>query len=79
MASVRTRSTNPVAPSIHLRAVITWLAVYAMIMVTQVLLGPLLGALALPVRTLVVTAIVVPSVVYALVPVTLRVLAALRR
>ncbi|WP_329247491.1 hypothetical protein OG417_53605 [Actinoallomurus sp. NBC_01490] len=78
MASVRTRSTAPAAPSIHLRATFTWLAVYFMIMVTQTLLAPVLGSLPLPVRTLMVTAIVVPTVVYALVPAILRVYAALR-
>ncbi|KAB2362946.1 hypothetical protein F9B16_43930 [Actinomadura montaniterrae] len=66
-------------PSVHLRAAFTWLAVYVMIMATQILLGPLLGGLSLPVRTLVVTGVVVPTVVYALVPAILRTYAALRR
>ncbi|MEU9017102.1 hypothetical protein [Actinomadura sp. NPDC048394] len=66
-------------PSVHLRAAFTWLAVYLMIMATQILLGPLLGGLSLPVRTLVVTGLVVPTVVYALVPAILRTYAALRR
>jgi antibiotic biosynthesis monooxygenase (ABM) superfamily enzyme len=72
------RPAGPV-PSVHLRAAFTWLAVYVMIMATQTLLGPLLGALSLPVRTLVVTGVVVPTVVYALVPAILRAYAALRR
>ncbi|MBD2895000.1 hypothetical protein ACFYTC_21925 [Actinomadura nitritigenes] len=77
-------STAPIrpaapAPSVHVRAAFTWLAVYFMIMATQILLGPLLGALSLPVRTLVVTGVVVPTVVYALVPAILRTYAALRR
>ena len=72
MTPVRARPTGPMAPSIHLRAVFTWLAVYGMIMVTQALLAPVLGPLSLPVRTFMVTVIVVPTVVYALVPATLR-------
>lgn len=66
------------APSVHLRAAFTWLAVYFMIMATQLLLGPLLGPLSMPVRTLVVTGVVVPTVVYVLVPAILRTYAALR-
>ncbi|MEV0663176.1 hypothetical protein ACIBI3_07885 [Actinomadura luteofluorescens] len=75
------RPTPPAAagPSIHLRAAFTWLAVYSMIMATQTLLGPLLGSLSLPLRTLVVTGVVVPAVVYALVPAILRAYGALRR
>ncbi|MFF4411971.1 hypothetical protein ACFYY8_05530 [Streptosporangium sp. NPDC001559] len=66
-------------PSVHHRAAITWLSVYAMIMLVQVVIGPVLAPLPLPLRTLVLTAIVVPAVVYALVPNLLRVHARLRR
>lgn len=79
MPSLRTTSAAVAGPSIHLRAAFTWLAVYLMIMLTQLLLGPLLGSLSLPLRTLVVTGVVVPTVVYALVPAILRTYAALRR
>ncbi|MEU4823550.1 hypothetical protein OG979_35130 [Actinomadura citrea] len=79
MPSVRPPCPSVAAPSIHLRAVFTWLAVYLMIMTTQLLLGPLLGSLSLPIRTLVVTGVVVPTVVYALVPAILRTYCALRR
>ncbi|MEV3922736.1 hypothetical protein [Actinomadura coerulea] len=79
MPSVRTPAPAVAAPSIHLRAVFTWLAVYFMIMATQMALGPLLGSLSLPLRTLVVTGVVVPTVVYALVPAILRTYGALRR
>ncbi|RFU39562.1 hypothetical protein DZF91_21735 [Actinomadura logoneensis] len=74
-------ATAPTAtgPSIHLRALFTWLAVYTALMATQFALGPALLPLPMPVRTLVVTAIVVPTVVYALVPAILRAHAALRR
>ncbi|MEU8303075.1 hypothetical protein AB0C84_05885 [Actinomadura sp. NPDC048955] len=79
MPPVRPTPPAAAAPSIHLRAAFTWLAVYFMIMATQLLLGPLLGSLSLPLRTLVVTGVVVPTVVYALVPAILRTYGALRR
>jgi antibiotic biosynthesis monooxygenase (ABM) superfamily enzyme len=81
MSPLSTAPIRPAAPvpSVHVRAAFTWLAVYFMIMATQILLGPLLGALSLPVRTLVVTGVVVPTVVYVLVPAILRTYAALRR
>ncbi|MEV5573411.1 hypothetical protein AB0L06_25495 [Spirillospora sp. NPDC052269] len=66
-------------PSIHLRALFTWMAVYSMLMATQLVLGPALLPLPMPVRTLLLTAIVVPTVVYALVPAILRTHATLRR
>jgi antibiotic biosynthesis monooxygenase (ABM) superfamily enzyme len=78
MPSVRSTPPTVAGPSIHLRAAFTWLAVYFMIMATQTLLGPLLGSLSLPLRTLVVTGVVVPTVVYALVPAILRTYGALR-
>ncbi|MBB4920719.1 hypothetical protein [Streptosporangium saharense] len=65
-------------PSVHHRAAITWLSVYAMIMLVQVVIGPVLTPLPMPLRTLVLTAVVVPVVVYALVPNLLRVHARLR-
>ncbi|MEV3984401.1 hypothetical protein [Nonomuraea sp. NPDC049758] len=60
-------------PSVHQRAAITWLSVYSMIMLVQAVMGPVLAPLPLPLRTLVLTGIVVPAVVYALVPGLLRV------
>ncbi|NUR87097.1 MAG: hypothetical protein HOY71_23695 [Nonomuraea sp.] len=66
-------------PSVHHRAAITWLSVYSMIMLVQIVIGPLLAPLPMALRTLVLTAIVVPAVVYALVPNLLRLQARLRR
>jgi antibiotic biosynthesis monooxygenase (ABM) superfamily enzyme len=66
-------------PSIHLRAAFTWAAVYAMIMLTQLLLGSSLGPLPMPLRTLALTGIVVPTVVYVLMPAIMRAHGALRR
>ncbi|MFE9393345.1 hypothetical protein [Streptomyces sp. NPDC006784] len=61
------------APSAHRRALITWLAVYPTITVTLGVLGPPTATLPLPVRTLILTLIVVPVAAYALIPALLRV------
>ncbi|MFE4976847.1 hypothetical protein ACFRAR_32685 [Kitasatospora sp. NPDC056651] len=62
----------PAAPSVHRRALLTWLAVYPTITAAFVLLGPHLGRLPLALRTLVMTGLVVPVVVYALLPLLLK-------
>ena len=67
------------APSVHVRALITWLAVYPSITVAQLLLAPSLGGLAVPLRVLVITALVVPAVVYLFVPALLKARVALLR
>ncbi|MGA5822871.1 hypothetical protein ACPC54_34040 [Kitasatospora sp. NPDC094028] len=62
----------PAMPSVHRRALITWLAVYPTITAAFLLLGPYLGSLPVAVRTLVMTALVVPVVVYAVMPLLLK-------
>ncbi|APA97418.1 hypothetical protein [Nocardia seriolae] len=63
----------PVAvPSVHRRAVITWLAVYPTITLALALLGPLMTGLPLMARTLVLTAVVVPATAYLLVPMLMK-------
>ncbi|MFD7455318.1 hypothetical protein [Kitasatospora sp. NPDC059827] len=62
----------PSVPSVHRRAVLTWLAVYPTITAAFLVLGPHLGSLPVPLRTLVMTALVVPVVVYALMPLLLK-------
>ncbi|WP_326596675.1 hypothetical protein [Streptomyces sp. NBC_01803] len=66
-------------PSVHMRVLITWLAVYPSITIVQILLGPSLENLSVPVRVLIITGLVVPVVVYALVPVLLKMRAAILR
>ncbi|WP_404870708.1 hypothetical protein ACI1MP_36935 [Kitasatospora griseola] len=66
---------NP--PSVHRRALITWLAIYPGITLLSVLLGPVLAPLPVYLRTLVLTAILVPAAVYGLVPALLKANAAL--
>lgn len=65
------------APSVHRRALITWLAVYPTITVVLGLLGPATAPLPLALQTLILTVIVVPVAAYALIPVLMKANAAL--
>ncbi|WP_433561536.1 hypothetical protein ACQP1O_28600 [Nocardia sp. CA-151230] len=56
-------------PSVHTRALVTWIAVYPTITITLALIGPTTADTPLPLRTLVLTIIVVPIVIYLLVPI----------
>ncbi|GHE62551.1 hypothetical protein GCM10018785_34480 [Streptomyces longispororuber] len=67
------------APSVHRRALITWLAVYPTITVALAALGPATAHLPLLLRTLILTAIVVPVAAYALIPLLMKANAALTR
>ncbi|MFJ7203970.1 hypothetical protein ACIQWR_10615 [Streptomyces sp. NPDC098789] len=68
----RTASAAPTGPSVHRRALITWLAVYPTITLALGLLGPATSDLPLPLRTLILTAVVVPVAAYALIPLLMR-------
>ncbi|MFE9247972.1 hypothetical protein [Streptomyces sp. NPDC007088] len=70
-ATVAEAAPHPV-PSVHRRALLTWLAVYPTITAAFLLLGPRTAHLPLALRTLVMTAIVVPVAVYVLVPALLK-------
>ncbi|WP_458688957.1 hypothetical protein [Nocardia tengchongensis] len=74
-----TLTTTPAAvapaaamPSVHRRALITWLAVYPTITVALALLGPEMGGLPVFLKTLVLTVIVVPVSAYLLVPMLMK-------
>ncbi|WP_406286528.1 hypothetical protein [Streptomyces sp. NBC_00209] len=70
-------TSQPVTPpSAHMRALLTWIAVFAALTAVQLLVGPYVKGLPMLLRTLVITGIVVPAVVYALVPNLLKVRAA---
>jgi len=72
-------SPVPRAPSAHRRALLTWVAVYPTITVALLLLHPLIGGLPVAVQTLVLTAVVVPPVVYLVIPALVRLDARLAR
>lgn len=78
-ASATTPAQPAALPSVHMRALLTWIAVFAALTVVQLLIGPYVKGFPMPLRTLVITGIVVPAVVYALVPNLLKVRAAVLR
>lgn len=55
-------------PSIHVRAVITWLAIFPLVSVGMLLLAPISESWHPVLRALVLTAVVVPLAVYVVVP-----------
>lgn len=55
-------------PSKHKMALITWLVVYPMITVLLAALEPVLSDVAMPLRTLVLSLIMVPAMVYGAMP-----------
>jgi len=72
-------SPAPRVPSVHRRALLTWVAVYPTITVALLLLHPLIGGFPVAVQTLVLTAVVVPPVVYLVLPALVRLDARLAR
>lgn len=71
-ATTATEESPAAVPSIHRRALLTWLAVYPAITATFLLLGPYTAHLPLALRTLAMTAVVVPAAVYVLIPALLK-------
>ncbi|RLP73690.1 hypothetical protein D9V32_14265 [Mycetocola tolaasinivorans] len=59
-------------PSTHTRALITWLAIFPLVTLGSFALEPLSAGWPLPLRTLVLTAVVVPLAVYLVVPNLMR-------
>lgn len=55
-------------PGKHKMALLTWLVVYPMITVLLAVLEPLLSEAAMPLRTLVLSLIMVPAMVYGIMP-----------
>ncbi|GAA3014807.1 hypothetical protein JCM13580A_36390 [Streptomyces drozdowiczii] len=66
-------------PSVHMRVLLTWIAVFTALTVVQLVVGPYVKGFPMLLRTLVITGIVVPAVVYTLVPNLLKVRAAVVR
>ena len=77
MTSIRPETGPPptaarVMPSVHRRAVLTWLAVFPAITLVQLVVSPYIGDWPLVARTAVGTAVAVPLSVYVLVPRLMR-------
>lgn len=58
----------PPTPSIHVRAVITWLAIFPLVAVGMTVVAPLTEGWHLVLRALVLTLVVVPVAVYLVLP-----------
>lgn len=67
-ASVTSHGPVPQAPSIHVRAVITWLAIFPLVAVGMMVVTPLTEGWHTVLRALVLTLVVVPVAVYVVVP-----------
>jgi antibiotic biosynthesis monooxygenase (ABM) superfamily enzyme len=61
------------APPRHRQALVVWLAIYPTITLVLELAGPVIGEWPLPLRTLGLTAVVVPLMVFVLLPTLQRV------
>ena len=55
-------------PNPHKTAILTWVVVYPIITILLICLEPFLRDVALPIRTLILTAIMVPIMVYLAMP-----------
>jgi antibiotic biosynthesis monooxygenase (ABM) superfamily enzyme len=81
-APVPTHTAAPTpapVPSIHVRAALTWLAIFPLVSIGMLLLAPISEAWHPVLRALVLTAVVVPLAVYVVVPRLLRGYAAIVR
>ena len=66
-------------PSVHARAVITWLAIFPLVSIGFYTVIPLMGAAHPLLKVLVLTLLVVPAAVYVVVPNLLKIYFKLRR
>ena len=58
----------PPAPSVHTRALITWLAIFPLVSIGMLALGPLMEGWNPVLRAFILTLLVVPAAVYVVVP-----------
>jgi antibiotic biosynthesis monooxygenase (ABM) superfamily enzyme len=69
-------TTASVVPSVHIRALATWLTIFPLVAIGMTVMAPVTGEWHPVLRALVLTAVVVPLAVYFVVP---RVIALLMR
>lgn len=72
-------AAHAVPPSVHVRAVVTWVAIFPLVAVGMLALAPFSESWHPVLRAFVLTLIVVPLAVYLVVPQLLRGYGALRR
>ncbi len=63
-----TDTTAPVIPSVHVRAIATWVTIFPLVALGMTLMAPVSADWHPVLRALVLTAIVVPLAVYLIVP-----------
>ena len=61
-------TSTPVIPSVHVRALATWITIFPLVALGMVLLGPISADWHPILRAFVLTAIIVPLAVYVIVP-----------
>ncbi|WP_347108632.1 hypothetical protein AAHB33_17350 [Paenarthrobacter sp. S56] len=66
--SAQPAPARPHVPSIHVRALITWTAIFPLVSLGMLLLGPIMETWHPVLRALLLTGIVVPLAVYVVVP-----------
>jgi Uncharacterized protein conserved in bacteria len=71
-------SAPPALPSVHVRAIITWIAIFPLVAIGMTLMAPVAETWPPVVRALVLTLVVVPLAVYVVVPWLLRLYGRLR-
>ncbi|WP_395245643.1 hypothetical protein ACGGZK_07465 [Agromyces sp. MMS24-K17] len=69
----------PAPPSIHVRALLTWLAIFPLVAVGLALVGPVSATWHPVLRAFVLTIVIVPTAVYLVMPRLLQAYAALQR
>ena len=79
VAAPATVRPAPALPSVHVRAVITWLAIFPLVAIGMMLIAPMSESWHPVLRAFVLTLVVVPLAVYVVVPQLLRAYGALRR
>ncbi|WP_457099734.1 hypothetical protein [Microbacterium sp. P5_E9] len=70
--------STPKPPSVHIRAAITWLAIFPLVAIGMLLIGPISVDWHPVARAFVLTLIVVPLAVYLVVPQLMRAYGAIR-
>ena len=60
--------TTPAPPSVHVRAIVTWLAIFPLVAIGMTAMSPFTGDWHPVLRALLLTVIVVPLAVYLVVP-----------
>jgi len=78
-ASAPAASAPAGPPSVHVRAVITWLAIFPLVALGMTVIGPISDGWPPVLRAFALTLVVVPLAVYLVVPQLLRGYGALRR